>query len=78
MNGLLTQAAVSVVLVHGGFVDGSGWQKVHSPAQERRLRRHGGPEPDTHARRRRRGDAPRHRGRLPARSSWSVIPTAAW
>ena len=30
MNGLLTQAAVSVVLVHGGFVDGSGWQKVHT------------------------------------------------
>jgi pimeloyl-ACP methyl ester carboxylesterase len=30
MNGLLTQAAVSVVLVHGGFVDGSGWQKVHA------------------------------------------------
>ena len=30
MNGLITQAAVSVILVHGGFVDGSGWQKVHS------------------------------------------------
>jgi len=30
MNGLLNQAAVSVVLVHGGFVDGSGWQKVHA------------------------------------------------
>ena len=29
MNGAVTQA-VSVVLVHGGFVDGSGWQKVHS------------------------------------------------
>jgi pimeloyl-ACP methyl ester carboxylesterase len=29
MNGLLTQA-VSVVLVHGGFVDGSGWQQVHA------------------------------------------------
>ena len=30
MNSLLTHAAVSVVLVHGGFVDGSGWQKVHT------------------------------------------------
>jgi len=30
MNDLLNQAAVSVVLVHGGFVDGSGWQKVHA------------------------------------------------
>jgi pimeloyl-ACP methyl ester carboxylesterase len=30
MNGLLNQAEVSVVLVHGGFVDGSGWQKVHA------------------------------------------------
>jgi pimeloyl-ACP methyl ester carboxylesterase len=30
MNGLLNQAATSVVLVHGGFVDGSGWQKVHA------------------------------------------------
>ena len=30
MNGPLNQAAVSVVLVHGGFVDGSGWQKVHA------------------------------------------------
>jgi pimeloyl-ACP methyl ester carboxylesterase len=30
MNGLTNQAAVSVVLVHGGFVDGSGWQKVHA------------------------------------------------
>ncbi len=30
MNGPLNQAAVSVILVHGGFVDGSGWQKVHA------------------------------------------------
>jgi pimeloyl-ACP methyl ester carboxylesterase len=30
MNGLLDQAEVSVVLVHGGFVDGSGWQNVHA------------------------------------------------
>lgn len=24
-----TQKPVSIVLVHGGFVDGSGWQPVH-------------------------------------------------
>lgn len=31
-----TAASVSVVLVHGGFVDGSGWQGVYSS-----LRQHG-------------------------------------
>lgn len=30
MSTLISQAAVSVVLVHGGFVDGSGWQQVHA------------------------------------------------
>jgi pimeloyl-ACP methyl ester carboxylesterase len=29
MSGVLASMAVSVVLVHGGFVDGSGWQKVY-------------------------------------------------
>jgi pimeloyl-ACP methyl ester carboxylesterase len=29
MSALLTSAAVSVVLVHGAFVDGSGWKDVH-------------------------------------------------
>jgi pimeloyl-ACP methyl ester carboxylesterase len=29
MSALLTGAAVSVVLVHGAFVDGSGWKDVH-------------------------------------------------
>jgi hypothetical protein len=28
---LSTAAATNVVLVHGGFVDGSGWQKVLAP-----------------------------------------------
>lgn len=28
MNGI-TEAMVSIVLVHGGFVDGSGWEDVH-------------------------------------------------
>jgi len=31
-----TAASVSVVLVHGGFVDGSGWQGVYNS-----LRQHG-------------------------------------
>ena len=26
----LTEALVSIVLVHGGFVDGSGWEEVHN------------------------------------------------
>jgi pimeloyl-ACP methyl ester carboxylesterase len=30
MAGLLASAAASIVLVHGGFVDGSGWQRVYS------------------------------------------------
>jgi pimeloyl-ACP methyl ester carboxylesterase len=30
MAGLLASAAVSIVLVHGGFVDGSGWQRVYN------------------------------------------------
>ena len=25
----MTEKAASIVLVHGGFVDGSGWQGVH-------------------------------------------------
>lgn len=29
MVGLMASAAVSVVLVHGGFVDGSGWRSVY-------------------------------------------------
>ena len=51
----------NVVLVHGGFVDGSGWQAVYRPAEERRLRRQHRPEPDPVARRRRRGHPPGHR-----------------
>jgi pimeloyl-ACP methyl ester carboxylesterase len=30
MADLLASAAASIVLVHGGFVDGSGWQRVYS------------------------------------------------
>ena len=30
MAGVLASAAVSIVLVHGGFVDGSGWQRVYN------------------------------------------------
>lgn len=29
MSGVPTSTAVTIVLVHGGFVDGSGWQSVH-------------------------------------------------
>ena len=29
-----TAASVSVVLVHGGFVDGSGWQGVYNILQQ--------------------------------------------
>lgn len=29
-----TAASVSVVLVHGGFVDGSGWQGVYNIRQQ--------------------------------------------
>ena len=36
MPGLATAAAVSIVLVHGGFVDGSGWEDVY-----KRLKRDG-------------------------------------
>jgi len=28
----MSDKSLSIVLVHGGFVDGSGWQGVHSPA----------------------------------------------
>ena len=36
MSGIATAAAVSIVLVHGGFVDGSGWEDVY-----KRLKRDG-------------------------------------
>ena len=36
----------NVVLVHGGFVDGSGWEGVYQPADEGRLQRQHRPEPD--------------------------------
>jgi hypothetical protein len=40
----------TVVLVHGGFVDGSGWQGVYAPEERRPQRRHR-PESDAFARR---------------------------
>lgn len=30
MSGTSPNTAVSIVLVHGGFVDGSGWQGVYN------------------------------------------------
>ena len=36
----------NVLLVHGGFVDGSGWQGVYEHSQEGRLQRLDRPESD--------------------------------
>ena len=41
----------NVVLVHGGFVDGSGWRGVYDAADGRRLQRQRRAEPDALARR---------------------------
>jgi pimeloyl-ACP methyl ester carboxylesterase len=35
MPAALAASAVSIVMVHGGFVDGSGWQSVHDILQKR-------------------------------------------
>ena len=37
---MATAKNVSVVLVHGGFVDGSGWEEVHRILREERDVRH--------------------------------------
>jgi hypothetical protein len=34
MSAVQTATAVSIVLVHGGFVDGSGWQGVYNILQK--------------------------------------------
>ena len=47
----------NVVLVHGGFVDGSGWRGVYDAADGGRLQRQRRAEPDAVARERR-GDHP--------------------
>ena len=39
-------ATPSVVLVHGGFVDGSGWQAVYELLKRRRRQRQRRAEPD--------------------------------
>ena len=54
-----------IVLVHGGFVDGSGWQGVYDAPDRGRLQRQRRPEPDPVARGRRRRDqaGPRRAGR---------------
>ena len=68
----------NVVLVHGGFVDGSGWQAVYDRAHRRRLQRRAS------CRTRRcpwTATSPRPgRSSTPstARWSWSATPTAAW
>jgi len=39
MSVTLAATAVSIVLVHGGFVDGSGWQGVLQHLKEGRIQR---------------------------------------
>ena len=41
-----SSAQATIVLVHGGFVDGSGWQGVYNLLDGRRLPRPHRPEPD--------------------------------
>ena len=60
--------AKNVVLVHGGFVDGSGWQRRLRHPEEGRLQRQHRAEPDDLAGRRRRRDQARHRRSRTARS----------
>ena len=61
----------TIVLVHGGFVDGSGWQAVYELLSRGRLQRQHRAEPDPVARRRRRrhqaGARPPGRARRPRR-----------
>ena len=38
--------ALNIVLVHGGFVDGSGWEGVYKILKQRRLQRQHRAEPD--------------------------------
>ena len=51
----------NIVLVHGGFVDGSGWEGVYDDPDRQGLQRHRRPEPDHLARRRRRRHEARDR-----------------
>ena len=51
----------TVVLVHGGFVDGSGWQGVYEHLKKDGHKRQRRPESDALARRRRRRDQAGHR-----------------
>ena len=70
-----TAASVSVVLVHGGFVDGSGWEKVYQS-----LKKDGYPVSKT--RRSRWPMTSRSQSvssmRKVLRSSLSAIPMAEW
>ena len=68
----------NVVLVHGGFVDGSGWEGVYRILRKDGPRRRHRPEPDDIAGRRRRVHPTRHR-----RAEWPGhprrgTPTEAW
>ena len=48
---MATGSAGTVVLVHGGFVDGSGWQGVYSLLRKDGYNVSGRPESDAFARR---------------------------
>ena len=68
----------NVVLVHGGFVDGSGWQGVYDLLTARRLQRQRRAEPDAVARRATSRPRTTCSTSRTARRSSSATPTAAW
>ena len=67
----------SVVLVHGGFVDGSGWEGVYNILKKDGYNVSIVQNPTTVAGRRRGGHQAGHRAAERARRCWSAIPTAA-
>ena len=67
----------NVVLVHGGFVDGSGWQAVYDLLKADGYNVSIVQNPTLSLDGRRRGDAAASSTRRTARSSSSAIPTAA-
>ena len=46
MSEIAAATSVAVVLVHGGFVDGSGWEDVYKNPEEGWLQREHRAEPD--------------------------------
>jgi hypothetical protein len=62
VQGKAERGVRNVVLVHGGFVDGSGWQGVYDTLKQERLHGVRRPEPDDLAGRRRGGHPAHTRG----------------